>query len=63
MEKKSGFISLSGKEEHSRLASQEPYPLPWGTGRALVGEACGRGLVIWIKAVKNLHSSEGLMLR
>ena len=63
MEKESSFISLSGKEEHSRLTSQELYPLPWGTGRALVGKACGRGLVIRIKAVKELHSSDGLMLR
>ena len=52
------------KKEHNRLAPRELYPLPWGTGRGLVGKACGQGLLIWIKAVKSLHSSsDGLMVR
>ena len=31
------------KKEHNRLAPRELYPLPWGTGRGLVGKACVRG--------------------
>ena len=45
------------------VASQELDPLPWGTGRGLVCRACGRGLVIWIKAVKGLPPADGLMVR
>ena len=52
------------KKEHSRLAPRELCPLPWGTGRGLVGKACGQGLLIRIKAAKGLHSSsDGLMVR
>ena len=56
-ERKSGFISLPGREGTQQASTSRTVPPHWGIGRGYIGRGSGHRYVIRIRAVTVLHSS------